>query len=83
MDRQLIAIFKALADQNRLRILAMLFQESLFVCEIGKILDLAFSTTSKHLTILAAIGMGFIMEQLINSTEPSHENQQENPNENV
>lgn len=52
MDRQLVQTFKALGDQNRLNILAMLLQEPLFVCEISQMLHLAFSTTSQHLTIL-------------------------------
>lgn len=35
----------------------MLFQLPLFVREIGKVLDLAFATTSKHLTILRNAGL--------------------------
>lgn len=42
-----------------------------------------FMLARLSLTILAAIGMGFIMEQLINPTEQSRENQQEHTNENI
>lgn len=49
---QLIQIFKALSDKNRLRIVKMLEQKSMCVCEITEILQLANSTVSKHLSIL-------------------------------
>lgn len=60
MDNQLVRTFKALGDQNRLNILAMLLHEPLFVCEISQMLHLAFSTTSAHLTILR--NAGFIID---------------------
>jgi len=50
--RNLSKIFKALSDTNRLRILKMLEQRPLCVCEITNILKLATSTVSKHLSIL-------------------------------
>lgn len=50
--RNLIKIFKALSDPNRLRILKMLEVRALCVCEITDILGLAASTVSKHLSIL-------------------------------
>ena len=49
---KLVKIFKALGDKNRLRIVKMLQQKSLCVCEITAILGLATSTVSKHLSIL-------------------------------
>jgi ArsR family transcriptional regulator len=52
MTRRLVAIFKALSDPNRLRIIKMLQNRDLCVCEINEILGLATSTTSKHLSIL-------------------------------
>lgn len=52
----LIKIFKALSDKNRLRILLMLTKRRLCVCEIQYILGLAISTVSKHLTILRDAG---------------------------
>ena len=50
--RQIIKIFKALSDSNRLRIIKMLEIRPLCVCEITEILQLANSTVSKHLSIL-------------------------------
>jgi len=45
-------VYKALSDTSRLRILMMLKEKSLCVCEIVDILGLANSTVSKHLSIL-------------------------------
>lgn len=45
---------KALSEPNRLRILKMLEQRPLCVCEITEVLQLATSTVSKHLSILRA-----------------------------
>lgn len=50
--RDLLKTYKALSDCNRLRILNLLNQKNLFVCEVGAILGLANSTVSKHLSIL-------------------------------
>jgi len=52
--RELIAITKALADENRVRILRMLAGGELCVCQIVEVLALAPSTISKHLALLAA-----------------------------
>ena len=48
--------FKALSDSNRLRILNMLAEKPLCVCEIAAVLGLAVSTVSKHLSILRDAG---------------------------
>jgi ArsR family transcriptional regulator len=53
--------FKALSDSNRLRILNLLSEKSLCVCEIAAVLGLAVSTASKHLSILR--DAGFITDQ--------------------
>ena len=45
-------ITKALTDENRLRILMALRNRELCVCQVTAFLDLAPSTTSKHLSIL-------------------------------
>ncbi len=45
-------IFKALADENRLRMLALLLEGELCVCEIMAALDLPQSTVSRHLAYL-------------------------------
>ena len=50
--RNATTIYKALSDANRLRILMMLKEKSLCVCEMVDILGLANSTVSKHLSIL-------------------------------
>jgi len=56
---KLTNIFKTLSDPNRLRILKMLEQRPLCVCEIKTVLGLASSTVSKHLSILKENGFLF------------------------
>ncbi|HPN37406.1 MAG TPA: metalloregulator ArsR/SmtB family transcription factor [Melioribacteraceae bacterium] len=55
-----VKIFKALSDANRLRILKILQEKSLCVCEIKEVLQLANSTVSQHLSLLKETG--FIIE---------------------
>jgi ArsR family transcriptional regulator len=50
--REIVDITKALADETRLRIMALLFDGELCVCQILEVFDLAPSTVSKHLYIL-------------------------------
>lgn len=50
--RPLLKIFKALSDPNRLRIVKMLEEKPLCVCDIKDVLGLANSTVSKHLSLL-------------------------------
>lgn len=50
-------IFRALADRNRLRILLMLRERPLAVCEIREVLGIAVSTVSRHLSILKDAGL--------------------------
>lgn len=45
-------LFKVLGDENRLRIINLLLQEELCVCEIEIILDTTQSNVSRHLTRL-------------------------------
>ncbi len=47
-----ISMLKAMADENRVRILMALRGKELCVCTLTELLDLAPSTTSKHLSIL-------------------------------
>jgi len=47
-----INITKALSDENRVRALMMLCDGELCVCQLIKMLDLAPSTVSKHMSIL-------------------------------
>lgn len=49
--------FKALGDRNRLRIINMLKDRALCVCEITYILKLSQSTVSGHLRILKEAGI--------------------------
>jgi ArsR family transcriptional regulator, arsenate/arsenite/antimonite-responsive transcriptional repressor len=50
--RQLMAVLKALADENRVRALMALRPGELCVCQIIELLGLAPSTVSKHMAIL-------------------------------
>ncbi len=50
--KQIMAITKALADQNRVRALMMLQHNELCVCQLIEMLALAPSTVSKHMSIL-------------------------------
>ena len=50
--REVLDITKALADGNRLRVLMALGGGELCVCQIVELLQLAPSTTSKHMAIL-------------------------------
>jgi ArsR family transcriptional regulator, arsenate/arsenite/antimonite-responsive transcriptional repressor len=52
MNREFMAITKALADENRVRILGALQGGELCVCQVIELLGLAPSTVSKHLTVL-------------------------------
>lgn len=50
--RDLMAVFKALADENRVRALMAIGSKELCVCQIVELLKLAPSTVSKHMAIL-------------------------------
>lgn len=47
-------LFKSLSDPTRIRILNLLWQEALCVCEIIEIIKLAPSTVSKHLSLMSS-----------------------------
>ena len=49
-------IFKALADETRLRILLLLLSGEVCVCEVMAVLDLPQSTASRHLAYLRNAG---------------------------
>lgn len=55
--RPLVEILKALAHPVRLRILALLREGELCVCEVAWVLELAPSTVSEHLTGLRRNGI--------------------------
>ena len=50
-------VFKVLGDHNRLRILHLLMQQELCVCEIEEILQTTQSNASRHLTKLKQAGV--------------------------
>ncbi len=57
MNRSTINVFKALGDANRLRIVKMLGDRELCMCEVREVLGLSSSTVSKHLTVLRDAGL--------------------------
>ena len=54
---QLVNIFKILSDQTRLRIVTLLAQEELCVCEISGILDVSQPKVSKNLSRLRDVNL--------------------------
>jgi len=52
MLKEMEKIYKALGDRNRLRIINMLKERAMCVCEITDILKLSQSTVSGHLRVL-------------------------------
>lgn len=55
--KETLLITKALADENRLRILMMVKNEEACVCQITEVIGSAPSTVSKHLSILRTAGL--------------------------
>ena len=55
--KDFLNITKALADENRLRMLMALQDGELCVCQITELMGLAMSTVSKHLSILYQAGL--------------------------
>jgi ArsR family transcriptional regulator len=53
----LIEIFKALGDKNRIRILNLLIRQELCVCEIETVLNMTQSNASRHLNKLKTSGI--------------------------
>ena len=54
---ELLSFFKALADENRLKIIGLLAQRSYTVERLAETLGLGVSTTSHHLSRLAGAGL--------------------------
>ncbi|HLS90140.1 MAG TPA: metalloregulator ArsR/SmtB family transcription factor [Limnochordia bacterium] len=52
-----VKLFKALGDENRLRILAALAKETYCVCDLARLLNIPQPTLSHHLKILRDIGL--------------------------
>lgn len=55
--KDFLKVTKALSDQNRVKILKMLQQKKMCVCEIQAALDIAQPTVSKHLKVLQDAGL--------------------------
>lgn len=54
---EFIKVMKALSDDNRVKLLKMLQQRAMCVCEIQAALGIAQPTVSKHLKVLEAAGL--------------------------
>ncbi len=57
MQPEVLSLFKALADANRLKIVGLLAHEPRSVEELAELLELRDSTTSHHLRRLADVGL--------------------------
>jgi len=55
--RELIKVLKAVSDKNRMRILKMLGQKKMCVCEMAAVLGITQPSVSKHLSILKNAGL--------------------------
>jgi ArsR family transcriptional regulator len=55
--RELLKVFKAAGDKNRLRILKMLEQKNMCVCELAAALGITQPSVSKHLSLLKEAGL--------------------------
>jgi len=55
--KEFLAVAKAVADENRARILLFLREDELCVCQVIEMLGLAPSTVSNHLNILQRAGL--------------------------
>jgi ArsR family transcriptional regulator len=55
--KKTIKLLKALSETQRLRILALLFEKELCVCEINEIIGFSPATISQHLSILSEAGL--------------------------
>lgn len=55
--RELVKVFKALANENRIRILKMLEEKIMCVCEIREVLGVSQPSVSRHLNILKDVGL--------------------------
>jgi ArsR family transcriptional regulator len=55
--KNFIQVMKALSDPNRVRVLKLLQQKELCVCQIQHVLQLAQSTVSKHMKLLEDAGL--------------------------
>ena len=54
---EMVPLLRALADETRLKIFALLTKEELCVCEIEDVLGLPQSLVSNHLAVLRRVGL--------------------------
>ena len=55
--QETIAVFRALGDETRARILLALHRHPLYVCQIVELVGTATSTVSEHLMVLKQVGL--------------------------
>ena len=55
--RELVKVFKAVADKNRLRIFKMLQHKKMCVCELAAALDISPPSVSRHLSLMKDAGL--------------------------
>jgi ArsR family transcriptional regulator len=59
---EFIKVMKALSDQNRVKVIKLLQQRVMCVCEIRAALNIAQPTVSKHMKILEDAGIVFCVK---------------------
>ena len=55
--QSLTELYKALSDETRLRILNLLYERELCVCEVMAVLNISQSKASRHLNLLRRAGL--------------------------
>ena len=55
--RELVKVFKSVADKNRLRILKMLQYKKMCVCELSAALGITRPSVSRHLSLMKDAGL--------------------------
>jgi ArsR family transcriptional regulator, arsenate/arsenite/antimonite-responsive transcriptional repressor len=55
--KEMVKVFKAVADPNRVRILKMLQQKKMCVCELSAVLGITQPSVSRHLGMLRDAGL--------------------------
>ena len=55
--KEMVKVFKAVADPNRIRILKMLQKKKMCVCELSAVLGITQPSVSRHLSMLRDAGL--------------------------
>jgi ArsR family transcriptional regulator, arsenate/arsenite/antimonite-responsive transcriptional repressor len=55
--KEMVKVFKAVADPNRIRILKMLQQKKMCVCELSVVLGITQPSVSRHMGLLRNAGL--------------------------